>query len=101
MIKSKIKWIQNTNESIWFSLTGSYETIKELHKIFEIDDSVVGKMESYSDINGYNQYLNEKNYTVYILYLEKEIHVILRKIKKWEQKRDKIIKHFDFLKPEV
>ncbi|MAG45621.1 MAG: hypothetical protein CMH63_02510 [Nanoarchaeota archaeon] len=109
MKKEKILGLSNNEDSHWFKLQGTDQALKHLDKIFDTSDLWTywfHELEK-EDTGSYNWLVqnspldftsDEKDYLVYFIFTTSTIHLILRRVRKFEKYKKEILKHFEFKK---
>jgi hypothetical protein len=107
MVKGEIKAISNVEDSIWYKLAPTDDTLKLLEGIFKIYDNLfeetMDNIYSYmlQTENGDISFSKEtEKFVAYFIITRKYTHVILRKIHNWEKYNKEILDSFKFLRKE-
>ncbi len=110
--KPKIKSVLNTDDCVWLRIEPSDYVIPHLEKIFGIFEhlkKVCSPRVELSNYFLYNRWLRpvlgdfvmeKPGFTVYLIFAPNELHLILRKTKKYKSYKEKILKSFVFGKYE-
>ena len=89
MKKEKLCGLSNSKDSYWFRFKNTSETEKQLSEIFEELAPARGELNESCFI------LDEPTFLAYFIF-DKETHVILRKLRKYETIKEKLLNKFSF-----
>ena len=104
MKKLKIIGINNNEDSIWFKVEGTIQSVDYLNKIFDINHILYEpneqkptykKIVSFGDVSFFRE---NSIFLSYFIFTPKIIHIILRKTKDYKIIKKKILDVFEFKK---
>lgn len=102
--KGKLYTVKNNEDSIWFEMHPSNNTIEHLDNIFDIHEHLYDEVAE--DLFSYDHPLTSSElsffkehpeFFAYFIFTKQSSHVLLRKTKEWKRKREEILNRFDYV----
>ena len=105
MEKGRIIHISNTEDSIWFRLKPGENIMEHLDTVLDIYSATENGHPDAPVKNSYSSWLKKgptelvldrPDFFAYVIFTKDQLNLILRRVKKFEEIRDKVMEHFEF-----